>query len=84
MIFLEEQPSDVFRFTALTDFQCLLLLKILRPDDFTHGISLFISNSMGTVYNTPSGFDLQDIYNDSNCRTPIMFVLSPGEESNVV
>jgi len=76
----EEQPSDVFRFTALTDFQCLLLLKILRPDNFTHGISLFISNSMGTVYNTPSGFDLQDIYNDSNCRTPIMFVLSPGSD----
>ena len=76
MLFLGE--NAVFKPFLLTDFQRLLLIKILRPDQVSHVTSAFVSCIMGNNYVSPPGFDLQDLYSDSGSRTPIMFILSPG------
>lgn len=68
----------VFKPFLLTDFQRLLLIKILRPDQMSHVTSAFISCIMGNKYVSPPGFDLQDLYSDSSSRTPIMLILSSG------
>lgn len=35
---------------------------------------------MGQKYIEPPSFDLADSYKDSNCCTPLIFILSPGTD----
>lgn len=35
---------------------------------------------MGQKYIEPPSFDLTDSYKDSNCCTPLIFILSPGTD----
>lgn len=35
---------------------------------------------MGQKYIEPPSFDLADSYKDSNCCTPMIFILSPGTD----
>lgn len=41
---------------------------------------------MGQKYIEPPSFDLADSYKDSNCCTPLIFILSPGTDpmSNLI
>lgn len=41
---------------------------------------------MGQKYIEPTSFDLENSYNDSNCCTPLVFILSPGTDpmSNLI
>ncbi|XP_057306686.1 dynein axonemal heavy chain 6-like [Hydractinia symbiolongicarpus] len=76
----EGLPSSSFIPSRLTTFQKLLLVKVFRPDNFVVACSAFIFSIMGEKFVTPSGFDLRDLYAESNCRTPLMFILSPGSD----
>lgn len=78
LFFFKGLPSSSFIPSCLTTFQKLLLIKVFRPDHFVVACSAFIFFTMGKVFVTPSGFDLRDLYAESNCRTPLMFILSPG------
>lgn len=40
----------------------------------------FVSEKMGQSYIEPPTFDLDGSYADSNCCTPLIFVLSPGAD----
>lgn len=35
---------------------------------------------MGQAYLEPPQFNLQESYNDSNCCSPLIFILSPGSD----
>lgn len=41
---------------------------------------------MDQKYIEPPSFNLEDSYNDSNCCTPLIFILSPGSDpmSNLI
>lgn len=41
---------------------------------------------MGQKYIEPPSFDIEDSYKDSNCCTPLIFILSPGTDpiSNLI
>lgn len=63
----------------LSNFQKLLLIKTLRPESLLASIREYVIAEMGVNFVTPAGFDLRDFFEDSNCRTPLVFILSPGE-----
>jgi dynein heavy chain, axonemal len=62
----------------LTTFEKLLLLNALRPDKLVAGISIFIERQMGQKFVSPPPFDISKSFEDSNCLTPLIFILSPG------
>lgn len=64
--------------SKLTTFEKLLVVNALRPDKFVNAIAIFIERQMGTTFISPPPFDLQKSFEDSNCLTPLIFILSPG------
>jgi dynein heavy chain len=61
-----------------TELQKLCILKALRIDRLMFGATKFISANIGSEYVDPPSFDLKAVYETSNCKTPLIFVLSPG------
>lgn len=74
----EEIPLPGIWDSKLTTFEKLLLLKALRPDKLTAGVSIFIERQMGEKFVSPPAFDISKSFEDSNCLTPLIFILSPG------
>ncbi len=62
-------------------FQILLVLRVLRPDRIINGVKRFIID----VYNNtnfvqPPTLNFEKIFNQSNEKSPIVFILSPGSD----
>ncbi|KAJ9459816.1 Dynein beta chain [Diplonema papillatum] len=68
-------PTD---WKNLTDFQRLLVLRALRPDRLTVGLTEFVSCSIGSFYVEDMAVPLAVSYEDSTPVTPVFFILSPG------
>ncbi|XP_065071378.1 dynein axonemal heavy chain 6-like isoform X2 [Rhopilema esculentum] len=64
----------------LTNFQQLILIKIFRSECLLASVREYVVSEMGAKFVTPAGFDLQEFFEDSNCRTPLIFILSPGSD----
>ncbi|XP_037873641.1 dynein axonemal heavy chain 12 [Bombyx mori] len=64
----------------LTQFQKLLVVRVLRPDKLTIAVSQFLEKEMGRKYTTPPPFDISKSFGDSNCLAPLIFILSPGSD----
>jgi dynein heavy chain len=62
----------------LSQFQRILLLRILRPDRFPTAMSHFICEHLGPEFVTQPTFDLEKTYKYATAATPILFVLYPG------
>ena len=73
---METMPGDWS--IKCTELQKLCILRALRVDRLLFGVTKFIAANIGPEFVDPPSFDLQAVYNVSNCRTPLIFVLSPG------
>jgi len=62
----------------VSDLQRLCILRMLRPDRLLFGVAKYVSIHMGHQFIDPPAFDLDAIYQTSNPKTPLIFVLSPG------
>ncbi|ESO88893.1 hypothetical protein LOTGIDRAFT_125424 [Lottia gigantea] len=65
---------------CLTNLEELIVLRCLRPDKMVPAIQKYIAERMGQIYIEPPTFDLSLCYQDSNCYSPLIFVLSPGAD----
>ena len=74
----EDIPSPGIWETKLTTFEKLLTINVIRPDKLTAGVATFIERQMGTKFISPPAFDITKSFEDSNCLTPLVFILSPG------
>jgi len=56
------------------------VLRCLRMDRVTVGITRYVIAKMGDKYVQPPTLDYSAIYRQSTQMTPIVFVLSPGAD----
>jgi dynein heavy chain len=74
----EELPSG---YTKLSAFQILLLLRVFRPDRVINGIKRYIIETYGNQnYVQPPTINYDKVFTQSNERSPIVFILSPGAD----
>lgn len=73
----EKFPPPLENLQGLTK---LVVLRCIRPDKVVPAVQNFIVENMGQSYVEPPVFNLVEIYGDSSCVTPLVFILSPGSD----
>ena len=68
-------PNDYDK--KITLFQKLLIIRVFRQDRIYNSIKNFIKQTIGEFFINPPTLN-DKIFNQSNERTPILFILSPG------
>ncbi|CUG87383.1 dynein heavy chain, putative [Bodo saltans] len=63
-----------------TPLQRLIITRCLRMDKVTHGIQDYVKHFIGERYIIVPQFNLMDAYKDSDCTTPLIFIISPGSD----
>ncbi|XP_071037846.1 dynein axonemal heavy chain 3 [Parasteatoda tepidariorum] len=67
-------------FSDLSGLYKMVVLRCLRPDKLIPAVQNFVRDNIGQAYIEPPTFDLASSYADSNCCTPLIFILSPGAD----
>jgi dynein heavy chain, axonemal len=75
--YVEKWPG---RWSEVSRFSRLMIIRIMRADKFTHSVQKLISEEIGKEYIEPPPFNLEQTYSDSDCDTPLIFILSPGAD----
>ena len=65
---------------SLDAFQQLMVLRTIRLDKVIPGITQYTEGSMGKKFVEPLPVALEPSYNESDCCTPLLFILSPGSD----
>lgn len=66
--------------SKLTPFQKLIVLRCIRVDKLSLGISNFVSNELGKAFIEPPPLDVREMFKESDSVTPLIFVLSSGAD----
>jgi len=64
--------------SLITDFGRMLIIRCLRPDRITPCVMNFITYNIGSKYVEPPILQLNTIVDESNKRSPLIFILSSG------
>ena len=75
-----ERPEEMvtFLWEHLSDFQRLILIRILKPQSLTSSVRVFVEEQMGASFVSFGTADLGEVYEQSDAKTPLIFILSPG------
>eukprot|EP00842_Homolaphlyctis_polyrhiza_P003881 jgi/Hompol1/4494/HPOL_003652-RA len=66
------------KWNSLNEFQKLLVVRSLRSEKIVPSVQDFVKAKLGHKFIEPPTFDLAGSYEDSNNRSPLIFILSPG------
>ena len=62
-------------------FKKLILIKIFAEEKILAALAEFVDSRLGRKFVEPSPWTLDDVFTDTTCRIPIVFVLSTGLHS---
>lgn len=65
-------------YNKLSAFQRILIIRTIRADKVIPVITKLIEVELGGRFIYPPPFDIMKSYGDSNCLSPLIFILSPG------
>jgi len=65
---------------SLSRFERCCVLRCLRPDRVVAAVTDFVAAELGKYYVEPPPFNLEACFNDSSNTSPLIFVLSPGQD----
>eukprot|EP00951_Prasinocladus_malaysianus_P010352 scaffold75916_cov45-Prasinocladus_malaysianus.AAC.1 len=83
--FLLEEPQDAelpcgWEDGFPTPFHKLLVIKLMREEKLVFAMAKYVAATMGNKFTEPAPWRLEDVYPDTNCRTPVIFILSTGAD----
>jgi dynein heavy chain len=61
-------------------FERLCILRCLRPDRVVPMVTDFVAEQLGPKYIEPPPFNLEECFADSSPLSPLVFILSPGQD----
>ena len=61
-------------------FEKLVVQRVVKPEKIGSGMAHYIINTIGQNYLEAPNVSMKDLWSDSDERTPIIFVLSPGAD----
>lgn len=64
----------------MTNFQKLILIRILKPEKVRQSCLRYLEEELGSFYVENHSVNIDELFADSNKKTPIIFVLSPGAD----
>lgn len=64
----------------LDSFDRLVVMKIFRPEKLMFGFSNYVEEKIGHFYLEIPTIVMEEIYGNSDVKTPIIFVLSAGAD----
>ncbi|XP_071789676.1 dynein axonemal heavy chain 6-like isoform X2 [Asterias amurensis] len=67
-----------FNWEVLQPFDRLILISVLRQDALVSSIRFFVDELMGSKFLSTGGFEMKEIFDESNAKHPLIFILSPG------
>ena len=73
-IHLETPPIEI------NNFQRLLLINIFRYEKTVYAIDEFIRINLGERFSQPIVPTMDVVFNDTDYKTPLIFILSPGAD----
>jgi dynein heavy chain len=74
----EKEPLPGEWESRLDPLQRLCVIRSIRTDRVLPATMAFVAKKVDPKLVEPPPFDLDAIYEDSNCRSPLIFILSPG------
>ncbi|XP_038654802.1 dynein heavy chain 14, axonemal-like [Scyliorhinus canicula] len=75
-----EEQHTIFPWELLTPFQCLILIKVLRPECLIAAVREFVAQKLGAEFLPSPAVNLQDAFDETDAYTPLIFLLSPGTD----
>lgn len=64
----------------LTNFEKLILLKAFRPEKLLFAFQNYVIDEIGKFYVESPSVTMEVVYNDTDVKTPLIFVLSQGAD----
>lgn len=66
--------------STLAHFAWIPLIRCLKPELTTMAVRRYVSKALGKYFVTPIIFNLREVYEDSAAHTPLLLILTPGND----
>ena len=76
----ESQPLPAPWEDKTSRFEKIIILKAFRPDKVFLALTKYIMAELGEQFVSPPPFDITKSFEESNCLSPLIFILSPGAD----